>query len=89
MGVPLLFSTWLVSHHGLLELVDEMLAHWSGLVPHSGLLGIAEFVAELVAQLGFGTHCDNCFLVGGPHTTESSTGNWSERSACAALGLQA
>ena len=49
----------------------------SGLVTHSGLLGIAEFVAELVAHLGFGTtHCDTCFLVGGPHTIDSSTSSY-------------
>ena len=47
----------------------------SGLVAYSGLLGIAEFVAELVAHLGFRTHFDTCFLVVGPHTTDSLTGS--------------
>ena len=46
-----------------------------GLVTHSGLLNIAKFVAELVAHLEFGTHSDNCFLVGGPHATDFSTGS--------------
>jgi hypothetical protein len=43
---------------GLMAHLGEL--SYLGLVTHSGLLGIAEFVAEL----GFGTHCDNCFMVG-------------------------
>ena len=42
-----------------------------GLVTLSGLLGIGEFVAHL----GFGTYCNNCILVGGPLTTDSSSGS--------------
>ena len=61
---------------GWTELETELLAHMgfsigrgsgSGLVPHCGLLSIA----ELVELMGFGTHCGTCFLVGQPHTTAS------------------
>jgi hypothetical protein len=48
------------------ELETELLAH---------LWFSTDFVVELLSHLGFGTHCDTCFLVGGPHTTGSLTGS--------------
>ena len=60
--LDLTYLAGLVAHFGVAFLSGSGLVR----VTHAGLLDIAKFVAEMVANLWFGTQSDKCFLVGGP-----------------------